>query len=236
MSNPPRELHEIYTDWRARVMKAAGGQPKRNLEWILQANTPAGQAEIARVGMCLSQISFVLERLRARGLKVGTFKRMSLDWWRGLTTPTTAWNTAVSSPDVIIDKQHLDEIEAVADFLDGHVDTFDVTDEQVHGLRELLVHVESLTLGDLELSDELRRYILKLIAEIRAALDDEQQGVGFDYADAVMRLKISAKAAASEETSMRRKWTDLLSTVVTQTTVGVLVHGSAVAIKAITGF
>lgn len=233
MSNPARDLLEIYTEWRTRVQEKAQKGVQVSMDVVVDPASSAGRFEIINLARSLAQLEGLLAQLERAGVKVGGFRRQSPDWWSGLVTPGFAWSSAINA-DMIMDEQHMTEIEVCADFLDGHVMSLELTEPVASGLRDWIGRAWEILNEDNDLTDELQVYIRRLLSEIQTALDDERFGAGFDYADAFMRLKVAFKAAASEDTAKSGAWQALWTGFASSLTASVAFQGGTIVLAAIT--
>lgn len=205
MGNAADELHALYSSWRAKVEEAS------NVANALQVGESHGIAEIRRAFGLLGTISGQLQILGAAGFKVRVFQRQ-LDGWSRVPLSLPAGWAQGAAPDHVATLDQLDQIEALAGFLDGRVIDFD--DARLQGLRPLIDHADSLLTDD-DMDPALRSYIRRLISEIRLALDDEAVGHTFDFTSAVERLRVAFQAAAeAAPTGKKSAWRDLATQII----------------------
>lgn len=228
MSNPARELHSAFEHWRSLALKG-NGAPLTN---AIDPTSTAGAAEVMRVARLLSRIEDTLADLDRQGVRVTLYRRQLPDWVAGMVSYQMGWTRAGVTPDHVLSNEHLDEIEGLANFLDGKVY---VLGGEAETLGDLLERARVLLNEDAELDPRLAAYLRRLIDQIQAALEDETLGFAFDYGDAVQRLWVAFRAAESASPERGRMWRDLWTQIGAGTVSGVLVQGGIIVLSAITG-
>lgn len=205
MGNPARELHAIYSDWRARLDASHGPMTS-----VVSPDSDEGVRTLIRASRALVRLDEVLTDLASQGFKVDLYRRQYPEWWKGVLSFKSGWGTTMQGEHVL-SALHMDEIEGCANYLDGKV--WELTTSHEQSLREVLADARRALEVDGELSVELRRYVSRLLREIQTALDDQAMGATFDYADAVERLLVAFKAAEGEATHARELWVNLRTSI-----------------------
>lgn len=225
MSNPARELHEIFLDWRTRHPGSSSSMLN-----VVEVRNEDGAAQMLRVYRLLARIDTILGQLEADGYSVSLFRRQVGVW---VTIPLGlqgGWANTVHV-DNFIPQTIVDQVEGLALFLDGKVYVFDAAHNE--DLRGLLRDVRgALEDDDDELPRPLKLYIHRLLVEIQHALDDEAIGEAFDFADAVRRLWValgSAENSSTEERS-KSKWRRFAERILFDSTAQSMVTGGQAAI------
>lgn len=198
ISNPARELHEIYSRWR----EGATGRGTQ-LQSVINPGTSEGSQELVRAFRLLTRIADLLALMEADGLNVAVYRRQYPRWCYGAIGRHVGW-TAQITADHVMTASDMDQIEAFANFLDGKVHEFDPSSSSA--LREVLRQARSLLEADSSIDPHLRTYLHRLLHEMQTALDDEAVGVGFDMAEAVRRLWVALRAAASASERRKAEW------------------------------
>jgi len=224
MSNPARELHLLLSDWRARFPPKAS-----TFMNVVDVRAEAGAAEMLRVYRLLARIDDVLRQLEADGYDVQLFRRHIPAWIRIPLGVRGGWST--SAPvDMVLPRDLLDQIEALALYLDGKVYEFDVSRHD--DLRTLLRDVRHALEEDVELPLPLKLYIHRLLSEIQQALDNTAIGEAFDFADAIRRLWIALGSAENSTTDDRAKskWRRFAERILFDSAAQAMVTGGQAAI------
>jgi hypothetical protein len=80
---------------------------------------------------------------------------------------------------------------------------------------------------DQTISAELRYYLVKLVREIRDAMEDETLAGGFDYASAAERLWVAMQAAAGQADEERSpRWRDAAAKLIVPAVTGAITHAA----------
>ncbi len=201
MSNPARELHEIYTGWRERA--AARGGAMRE---VVQPDSAEGNAQLLRVFGLLTRIDALLLRLEREGQSVAVYRRQFPAWSYGAIGRHVGWTTQVKAENVMT-ANHMDQIEAFASFLDGKVVVLDEHGEQT--LRSALQRARVLLEEDTGLDQQLRVYISRLLHEIQTALDDDALWARADIEDRAWAFWSAMRAAESASPAKGSAWRDI---------------------------
>lgn len=225
MSNPAWQLHAMYDDLRTRA--DAGS----SLDALLELDSQAGHRWWMTAASLLARIERLLEALRQEGHRVGVYQRQTKNWLSPLTgRQTGGWNTAVNG-DQVISQDHMDQIEALASFLDGKIRELD--DPSKESLRDIVDRAGGLLAEDDSLPSYLRVYLHRLIQEVSNALQDEAAGVAFDFDDATTRLAVALSAAGAQSKSKSDAWMSLIRDMTAGVGSGLLVEGFNATLRAL---
>lgn len=227
MSNPAYELHSLYAAWRERVTETQNNRP---MTWFLKPQSPEGIAEIRRAYALLSTIDGILRRLSFDGKSVKVFAKQLDGWARVPLSLEQGWGSAIA-PDHMVTEAVLDQLESFGAYLEGKVLVLEPAHEG--NLRSVITRADAL-LDEGDLDPRLRQYLRKLLFEIRLALDDEQAGAAFDFAEAVQRLWVAFEAAAAKAPEEQRiTWLQLAQQIFVGLVSGGAVEAATVAVGAI---
>lgn len=189
MTNSADELHALYSSWRARVADSPGA----NMGALVDPHG-AGMDEIVKAYALLRALDTQLRHLATRNARVAVHQRALTRWARVPLMLQTGWNAGVTDPNQIVNEATLDQIETLSSFLDDKVLAWD--DELLPSLRAAIDRADALLTAEPDMDPHLTRYLRRLIAEIRYALDDEAAGRLFDYTTASEQLRVAFMAAA----------------------------------------
>lgn len=224
MSNPARELHEIFLEWRTR--HPGGSSSMFN---VIEVRNDEGAAQMLRVYRLIARVDAILGQLEADGYTVSLFRRQVAGWVRIPLGLQGGWTNAVHA-ETFMPQAIVDQVEGLALFLDGKVYVFDASRND--DLRGLIRDVRGALEEDDELPRPLRLYLHRLLTEIQQALDDSAIGEAFDFADAVRRLWValgSAENSSTEERS-KSKWRRFAERILFDSTAQSMVTGGQAAI------
>lgn len=148
-----------------------------------------------------------LTALEDRGVRVTVYKRYVSSWRRMVLSYPYGWGQAVQRENVY-SQSAIDQLDTLADWFDDRLPA--ATSEQKQKLGSITESAQSILDADETLSPVLRKYIGRLLREIRNALDDEQLGERFDYESAAQRLWVTLIAAADQSTDpdQKTRWQD----------------------------
>lgn len=226
MANPARELHTLFSGWRA-AHEADGGGAFANALHIQEAS---GAAEMRQAYALLTSIELLLRRMQAKGSEVGVFIRQLDGWSRVPLLIDAGWKSNAHA-DHLINETRLDQIETLALYLDGKVHSFDDADRS--SLSEIVIQAHEALIADESLSPQLREYLHHLLAEIRTALDDERVGRAFDFAEACRRLWVAIRAASAEsdDEDKRNRWKKIGDAILIGTASSAVVEAASAAVR-----
>jgi len=214
MSNPAWQLHAVYTELRTAAEPA-----QHSLDGLTQIYSEDGHRRWTTCAALLTRIETLLETLEREGHRVAVYRKMVRHFKTPLTGTIAGWEGAIN-PDGVITQDRLDQLEAVAAFLDGKVHELSAGDMTDLGL--VVDKAASLLQDDVSLPVPLRRYIHRLLQAIRHALEDEAIGETFDFDASVTQLWIALQAAASTSTEKESFWKALAGEIVVGVSSGVL--------------
>lgn len=227
MSNPAWQLHSMYSDLLERVNNQS------SLDSLLQLDSQEGHKWWMAAAGLLSRIERLLDTLGREGHRVGVYQRQSRNWLSPLTGRAANGRTQAVANYQVISDEHLDQIEAVASFLDGKVrEMNDPGKESLHGV---VLRARTLLEEDDSLQPYLRIYIHRLIQEITNALDDHTVGMHFDFGDATTRLAVGLGAASEQSSSQTSAWKDILRDMTVNFSSGVMVEGATQTLRMLGG-
>lgn len=225
MSNPAWQLHAMYNDLRTRA------ETGTSLSALLELDGQAGHRWWMTAASLLGRIERLLEALRQEGHRVDVYQRQTKNWLSPLTgRQTGGWNTVIVS-DQVISQDHLDQIEALASFLDGKIRELDEPNKE--SLRDIVERASKLLAVDDSLPSYLKIYLHRLIQEVSNALQDEAAGLAFDFDDATTRLAVALSAAGAQSKSKRDAWMSLIRDMTTGVGSGLLVEGFNATLRAL---
>ncbi|MDY0892991.1 hypothetical protein [Frigoribacterium sp. CFBP9030] len=215
MSNPAADLHALFVQW-GEVLKD-GNHSVAGSRGLDTVRGFAGQRDAMRH---LLDLVDGLARLEEQGLPVSLYSKYVPAWTSMLMNFDRSWGSAMSR-EVAFPSNEMDHLETL-------IGWFAVGAPRLRGgtgmeLRALLEDVSSLLLEDASISDELRLYIRRLVADITASLDDETLGDGFDLGGAAERLWVALFAAAGQTSDPEKKsrWANLATTIWQPSIVGI---------------
>ncbi|WP_157421634.1 hypothetical protein [Agromyces sp. Leaf222] len=210
MSNPARELHSLYSEWREAL--TAGNQALVN---VLRPHTLEGAARLEAGMRLLLRIDGVLRQFEDDGRNVALYRRQFPGWSMGVLSTEVGWGNNLGS-DNLVSAAVMDQLEGFANFLDGKV--FEVEAADLDNLRDVLGRARKLLLEDDSLDPNLRYYLHRLLQEMQHAIDDEAFGASYDFSEGAQRLWVAFQAAEAKSAKKGSKWSALVHDI----TVGVL--------------
>lgn len=227
MSNPARELHTLYTAWRARVDEVKG-----SLENALQPFGEGASQMIVAMSL-LTRIDTTLTRFELDGLKVDLYRRQQPGWASGVMSYAAGWKVNLTGEHVFTQAK-LDEIEGFANYLDGKV--LEYSDLQASELLHIVGRAQKALAEDTELDSLLSLYIHRLLQQIVEALTDQNFGIKFDVEAAAEELSVAFRAAEASSSKERASvWRELWTNMVGGAGGGLIGQGVTNAIRMITG-
>jgi hypothetical protein len=225
MGNAGHELHALYAEWRDRM-------PDGNTSALMSVDVreDRGVEEVMRAYALLTEIDRTLARLQANGANVGVFQRQLHGWARIPLMIEVGWTTATSKAK-IFPRAVLEQIETFALYLDGKVHVFSTS--ELTSLGHLVDQAREALVADDTLPAELVQYIHQLLQEIRVALNNEEIGRTFDFAEATRRLWVSLRAAsgASEGDEQKSRWRKLADAIAVGTVSSAVIESGTALIR-----
>lgn len=206
MSNPALELHDLYESWKGRIEES----PSQNMKTHLRVDSPEGMTEIRHAYALLTTMAQILRRFELDGRRFQPYRKQ-LDGWARVPLSVQAGWTAGVVPQHLISESMLDQIQSFGGYLEGKV--LELLPAQEVNLRSLIDRADVL-LNDGAFDPALKKYLRRLIAAIRDALDDDQAGKVFDFTSAVEQLWVALNAAAERAPEKQRAhWRELVEQV-----------------------
>lgn len=158
----------------------------------------------------LMEIEESLTALEASDMEASFYRESVPTWYQAVFSQQYGWSTTgneeirrtVAVADLRLLRAlaaHLDAIKWVPDLDPGHIDS----------LRDALKRAQELAVTDRGLSDDVRRYILGLIREAEACLDESQSADGVYVRRITMELGGAMSTVSemkSEDDPTRAKW------------------------------
>lgn len=200
-ANPARRLLDLFEDWET---KNGAAHAQRRI------TTDAGWAETAEAFECLRDIAMSLDFMENQGHDVSVF-RENLPKWRG---SVLHYGQSWSQTKTFLDGE--DNLRGLS-FAMGIGNYRALKERLPADFRGLLDEIVEGIRDDESLDPFLQHHVLKLVSHIRALLEDDRAGLGFDLAEALARLRIYMDAAAEQTTSPSkrerfREWSTNLAT------------------------
>ena len=220
MSNPAAELLSIFRTW------SESGAP---------INVRGMQSEQAstdihvRAVQLLHEISYAFNEIEANGTAMDTFRSASIKWTHFVLAFPHGWNASEGATAALVAEGRFDMLEALAVVLNASPARVNA-EQAVHFGTYLDAIIELLTI-DVGIDDALRAYIVKLISQVRRALD-EYKGTGkFDAEEALTHLWVAFMAAEARSKTHKAAWKKFGLELRTPVTVGVLVGIPTLALE-----
>ena len=216
MPNPAADLHDVFEQWGAVLSDG-----NHSVSGSRGLDTQEGFARQRDAMGHLLDLVEGLSRLEEQGMPVSVYRKYVPAWTSMLMNYDHTWTSAVYR-DTAFPQNEMDHLETLKGWFDvGAPRLRSGSDVELEGLLD---DVNALLLDDASISDELRLYIRRLVADIKASLDDEQIGGGFDLAGAAERLWVALFAAAGQTADPEKKssWTNLATTLWQPSVVGIL--------------
>lgn len=199
MSNPARELHQLFIEWQTRH------KGQRIAPMTGRGETPD---EIATGSLKAMDAVVQIDHLLAewgKSRNVATYRRYLVRWINMITVYPNAWQSPANA-DSIYPQSAIDQLEALADLVDmsneGWVPA--LAEERI---REFMDAVRDALESDEELPAEFRSYIEELIAAIEDAL--KHGDIARLKAD-LEHLRMALFVAESQSPKQKGKWLGLL--------------------------
>lgn len=223
MSNPARELHEVYSEWRAKADASS-----TSMIDLIDPRTAAGAHEILRAARLLARIDEIIVGYTMDGRDdVAVYRRQFPEWLEGMLALRAGWTTIVSA-ESIATQETMDQIAGFANFLDGKV--YEFSDDDLDSLRGILEKARDVLATDVGLEPTVRSYLHRLLQEIQYALDDEAIGASVDFTAAAQRLWVAFRAAEQVSTENSSLWSALAQSFVVNEVTSAAIEGGRLAI------
>jgi hypothetical protein len=167
MSNPARALHDLLTGWEVppgqSVANARGIDDERDLEaWMRQG----AAVDLVR------QIEFLLVGMGGVGAEISPYRKALPRWFAACFSFANGWTEGQVHGRPAAAELDLDLLLALSSQLDTMGESPVLTAPQLKDLSEVLVVAEAVARDAADLPHEVRRYVLALIVEARAAISE----------------------------------------------------------------
>lgn len=215
--NPARQLLRIFEEWDAAILTGQGATEARG--W----NKDAGEVteRHVRAWSYLGDISQTIDGLSALNIDMGASKTYLPQWGKMAASVDVSWSNATGASSAF-PSDALSQLQSLATIID--LAGAQIQPANLDLLSNVVEQVIDLLGSDESLSDHLRAYLVKLVREIRNALEDEKVGGGFNFADAAERLWVAMQAASAQSEQSAAQWKDTAAKLLPQAVVGVLTH------------
>lgn len=207
MSNPATKLLELLRSW-----DVAANQTPEQARGFNEGTETFWQQHIRAVGY-LRDITVLLDGVEASGRRVEPYRRAMPNWTAAVFAFNTPWRQSPNSPRRCIAEADLDVLEALETLIDEANLAPETSEAERNRLHEAVKDAQKLVLGDKELPQDLRRYLLGLISEADYCLTEynsfgsvELRGISFQLGGALLT---AASSAGSDE--RRNKFSELAS-------------------------
>jgi hypothetical protein len=215
--NSAAQLLAIFRSWESGLRQGHGAAYARNWE----SNPDGAVADHISAWRHLGALSRVIDGLSNDGFNMTMSKEYLPQWGRMAASVGASWTSNNHSvepfpADAMFQLQALSTILELAQTRTGPAN--------LDLLSDVVTQASELLKGDESLSDELRSYLVKLVREIRNALEDDTLGGGFNFAEAAERLWVAMQAAAGESRENSEGWKHAAASLLPSAAAGVLTH------------
>jgi hypothetical protein len=215
--NPATQLLLIFERWSRAIGEGYGGANARG--W--NGDAGAATAEHIQAWRHLSDLIRTIDGISDLGMNVSAAKSYYSVWGRMIASVDVSWSNG-NGADQAFPQDALSQLQSVSTIIE--LAGSQVTPTNLELLNQVITQAIELLKDDESLSDELRSYLVKLIREIRNALEDDEVGGGFNFAEAAERLWVAMHAASSQSTSKSNAWKTAALKLLPPTASGVLTH------------
>jgi hypothetical protein len=216
MSNPAADLHSLFLQWRTNLEDG-----RSSIHTSRGLNDDIGLADQRRgMGYLLGTVDG-MERLDDQGLPVRVYRKYVAVWTQMLMAYPHSWTNNIGQ-DEAFPPNAMDHLETLSGWF--AVSGPRLREDADGELRSITSQARELLHDDTSLSSELRLYLVRLLAEIDSALDDETIGSSFDFSVAAERLWVAlfAASAQSEKPEKKSQWSNLAQHIWAPTAVGLI--------------
>ncbi|MDR6572333.1 hypothetical protein J2X60_000969 [Curtobacterium sp. 320] len=215
--NPATLLLEIFEQWDSDIQSVMGMSQARGWNDEPQRAT----AVHARAWTCLGEVSRTITGLQGLGLDVSASLAYLPRWGAMAAGVGVGWGN-VNGRDIAFPPDAMAQLRMLATLIEvaggqAAPANRDLLGEVVEEAMRLLQEDETIT-------GELRAYLVKLVREIRTALEDDRIGTAFDFADASERLWVAMHAASAQSAKEPSAWKAGAAKLLPPAISGVLVH------------
>ncbi|MGN7222923.1 hypothetical protein ACTHQN_08670 [Curtobacterium flaccumfaciens] len=224
--NPASLLLTAFERWSVQIQEQQGMAVARG--WY--ADAARATDEHALAWTYLGEVSRTLEGLQEIGLDVTASLDYLPRWGEMAAGVGVAWSSAVGREEAF-PADAMAQLRMLATLIEA------TGAQAAPANRDLLADVVAEAIALLEEDDsitgELRWYLVKLVREIRDALEDDRIGGGFNFADAAERLWVAMHAAAAQSGEKPSAWSTGAAKLLPPAVSGVLVHMGTVGFDGI---
>lgn len=175
------ELGQKLEEWEARDDSNKGAyvaRGSRRSGW-----EPAWIDKMSRVMWLLGECSREIQERSDAGEEMSAWRHFIPKWWHAVVLPDVQWGTHASLGNTEARRDAIASLKAFDLFLQASPVVSRVPDRArltaYQALDELVTHLEANELG---MEPGLRRWILRLVGEIRALLEQANMGIANDEA------------------------------------------------------
>jgi hypothetical protein len=215
--NPAILLYDIFADWSHRLQQGLGASVARG--W----DDDADQATLEHIEAWryLGDIERTIVGLTDLNIDMTASASYLPRWGEMAASVGVAWssNTGMGSAFPADAMAQLRALGTIIQLAGGQA-----RPTNLNILRDVVDKTIELLGEDDSLTGELRAYLVKLVREIRDALDDEVVGGGFDFTDAAERLWVAMHAASAQSSSRADVWKEQAARMLPPAVGGVLTH------------
>ncbi|AIV40002.1 MULTISPECIES: hypothetical protein [unclassified Curtobacterium] len=220
MINAAYALYDIFLEWREAA--AAGVVANDARGW--NADPMVATTKMLETSALLTAIDRALSEMEADGLNVYVSRESFPQWGRMAANAGTTWGQQ-SDPGAAFPSAAMGQLQMLGTLIEatkgriapGGLDRLSAVVDEAIGLLE----------EDQTISAELRYYLVKLVREIRDAMEDETLAGGFDYASAAERLWVAMQAAAGQADEERSpRWRDAAAKLIVPAVTGAITHAA----------
>lgn len=214
MVNPAFGLAKIFEGWRLKA-KVGPAQARAHYAEEIGVREP----EVVRLGMGhLVDIGSRISDLKARGLDVSPFEWGLPHWQAAFVAAASAANNAPATPTRYpISDDRLYALKSFGLFLDAHAAGLQPRPEFVAGIEEAIDEAWEFV-GNADIAEETRHYLLALLARIRSAV---REGRPFEMREAVNEFVGATVVAESTlDPEQRKGWAEIRKTLLTPVLAG----------------
>lgn len=213
MSNPAAELLSIFRTWSdpGAPFNSRGMNDER-----------VSTSTHIRAALLLHEINYAFNEIEANGSSLAAFRAASVKWAHFVWAFPHGWSSTGATA-ALVSEGRFDMLEALSVVLDASPAR--VNAQQAVTFGSYLDEIIELLAVDEGIDEALRAYIVKLIAQVRRALDDYKGTGRFDAEEALTHLWVAFMAAEAQSTDHKSSWKkfglDLRTPVATGVLVGI---------------
>lgn len=215
--NPATLLHDLFVEWDQRGRSGGGASVSRGWD----SDPDQATAEHIKAWTYLGDIRRTIAGLADLNIDM-TASASYLPRWGAMAAGVgVSWTNANGSGQAF-PSDAMAQLRALGTII--QLAGAQARPANLDILREVVEQTISLLAEDDSLTDELRAYLVKLVREIRDALEDETVGAGFDFARAAERLWVAMHAASAQSTKKSSAWQEWATKMLPPAVSGVLTH------------